>query len=83
MQLIIYWKRGKPFKLDINEMKTLLDLKKEIAEHYHESYTQFNIMNGNVIIDSTKNSCTLKSLNIQRLIRLPVNYNPGKIFRIQ
>lgn len=77
MILIVYWRKNKPFKLDINEYKTVLELKKQIAGHFNQSHTQFNIMNGNDIIDSTKDSCTLKSLNIKKLIRLPPNYNPG------
>ena len=77
MMLIIYWKNNRPFKLEISEYKTLLDLKKEIAEHFGENYTGFNIMNGNDIINSSKNSCTLKELCIKKLIRLPLDYNPG------
>lgn len=77
MMLIIYWKNNKPFKLEISDSKTLLDLKKEIANHFNENYTGFNIMNGNDIIDSSKNSCTLRELGIKKLIRLPLDYNPG------
>ena len=77
MMLIIYWKNNKPFKLEISDSKTLLDLKKEIANHFGENFTGFNIMNGNDIIDSSKNSSTLRELGIKRLIRLPKDYNPG------
>ena len=70
MILIVYWKNNKPFKLDINGEKTLLDLKKEITKHFNENYTGFNVLNGNDIIDSSKNSHTLNSLGIKRLIRL-------------
>ena len=77
MMLIIYWKNNKPFKLEISDSKTLLDLKKEIAKHFGENFTGFNIMNGNDIIDSSKNSSTLSELGIKRLIRLPLDYNPG------
>ena len=36
-------------------------------------------MNGNDIIDSSKNSSTLRELGIKRLIRLPLDYNPGNV----
>ena len=36
MMLIIYWKNNKPFKLEISDSKTLLDLKQEIANHFGE-----------------------------------------------
>ena len=77
MMLIIYWKNNRPFKLEISDSKTLLDLKQEIARHFGENFTEFNVMNGNDIIDSSKNSSTLRELNIKRLIRLPLDYNPG------
>lgn len=77
MQLIVYWKNNKPFKLEITDSKTLLELKKEIAKHFNQSYTQFNVLNGTDIIDTSKNSLTLRSLGIKRLIRLPKDYNPG------
>ena len=79
MMLIIYWKNNKPFKLEISDSKTLLDLKQEIAKHFGENFTGFNIMNGNDIIDSSKNSSTLRELGIKRLIRLPLDYNPGNV----
>jgi hypothetical protein len=77
MMLIIYWKNNKPFKLEISDSKTLLDLKQEIAKHYGENFTGFNVLNGSELIDSSKNSSTLRELGIKRLIRLPLDYNPG------
>lgn len=77
MMLIVVWKNKTPFKLDIEESKTILELKQKIASHYNETYTGFNILNGTEIIDSTKNTCTISSCNINRLIRLPDNYEPG------
>ena len=41
MILIIYWKNNKPFKLEISDSKTVLDLKQEIANHFGENYTGF------------------------------------------
>ena len=78
MIIIVSLKNGKAFKIDIDQKKTILDLKKEIAKHLNSSHTGFNILNKNEIIDSKKNSETIESCNIGRLIRLPVNYNPGK-----
>lgn len=80
MNLIVSWKNNDPFKIVIDDGKTLLELKKKIAEHYKADYTGFNILNGNDLIDNTKNSYTLSSLNIKRMIRLPVNYNPGNAY---
>lgn len=79
MIIIVSWKNGKAFKIDIDQKKTILDLKKEIAKRLDSSHTEFNILNKNEIIDSNKNSETIESCNIGRLIRLPVNYNPGKL----
>ena len=73
MMLIIYWKNNKPFKLEISDSKTLLDLKQEIAKHFGENFTGFNVLNGSELIDSS----TLRELGIKRLIRLPLDYNPG------
>lgn len=81
MIIIVCWKNGKPFKINIDEKKnTILDLKKKIAEHYNWESTNFNILNKNDIIDDTKNYETIISCNLGRLIRLPTNYNPGDIY---
>ena len=77
MKLIVAWKNQKPFQLDIDENKTILQLKQEIAKHYRETYTGFNILNGNDIIDSSGNGKTIKECGLKRLIRLPDNYEPG------
>ena len=79
MIIIICWKNGKAFKIDIDPKKTILELKKQIANHLNSSHTDFNILNKNEIIDNTRNSETIESCNIGRLIRLPVNYNPGEL----
>ena len=75
--LIVVWKNKPPFKLEIDGTKTILELKKQIAQHYNETYTGFNILNGTEIIDNTKDNSTITSCNINRLIRLPDNYEPG------
>ena len=41
---------------------------------------EFNILNKNEIIDGSKDSETIESCNIGRMIRLPVNYNPGDLY---
>lgn len=80
MIIIICWKNGKAFKINIDQKKKILDLKKEIAKHFSSDYTEFNILNKNEIIDSSKDLETIESCNIGRLIRLPVNYNPGNLY---
>ena len=77
MMLIVVWKNKPPFKLEIDGTKTILELKKQIAKHYNETYTGFNILNGTEIIDNTKNASSISSCSINRLIRLPDNYEPG------
>lgn len=77
MKLIIAWKNQRPFQLEIEGSKTILQLKQEIAKHYNETYTGFNILSGNDIIDSSKNNNTLAQCGLKRLIRLPDNYEPG------
>ena len=84
MNLNVFWKNHGVFKITISGEKTLLDLKKEIANYCHKNYnglinyTNFNILNGNFIHDSTCNSKTLIELKIARVIRLPVNFNPAE-----
>ena len=77
MKLIVAWKNKKPWQLEIDGNKTILELKQIIANHYNETYTGFNILNGNDIIDSSGNSKTLEQCGLKRLIRLPDNYEPG------
>ena len=80
MNLNVVWK-NRSFKIRISKEKTLLDLKQAIANEIGEntSYTSFNVINGDKrIITNASNSKTLKELNIVRLIRLPIDYNPGK-----
>jgi hypothetical protein len=77
MNLNVYWKNHPAFKITISKEKTLLDLKTAIANHFNEKYTGFNVLNGTSIYDKTFNSKTLRELKIARVIRLPVNYNPG------
>lgn len=77
MLIIVSQKNERPFKIDIDPSKTILDLKKLIAEHLNIRHTDFNILNNNDIIDESKNSETIEKCKIQRLIRLPLNYNPG------
>ena len=78
MKLIVAQKNEKPFKIDIDPGKTILDLKKLIAQHLNIRDTDFNILNKNEIIDESKNSQTIQECGIEKLIRLPLNYNPGK-----
>ena len=79
MNLNVVWK-NRSFKIRISKEKTLLDLKQAIANKIGEntSYTSFNICCGLHIITNASNSKTLKDLNISRLIRLPIDFNPGK-----
>lgn len=77
MLLIITWKNSSPWKLEINENKTILDLKKIIAEHYKGTNTGFSILFGNQIIESASDSKTLAQCGIQKMIRLPDNFEPN------
>lgn len=80
VMLLICWRNNKPFKLEIDGQKTILDLKKQIASHYNETYTGFNVINGTDIIDSSKNNCSISSCGLNRVVRLPDNYNPGHAY---
>ena len=75
--LYITWKNNKPFKLVIDDQKTILDLKKMIASHHNETYTGFNIINGIEEIGNDKNSCTIATCNLNRVVRCTDDYNPG------
>ena len=75
---VITWKNNKPFKLQIDDQKTILDLKKLIAAHHNQTYTGFNIINGIVEIKSDKNNSTIASCGLNRIVRCTDDYNPGK-----
>ena len=80
MNIIVCWKNSKPFKINIDPKKKIKELKREIAEHFKWNDTSFNILNKNEIIDGSKDSETIESCKIGRMIRLPVNYNPGDLY---
>jgi hypothetical protein len=80
MIIIVCGKNGKAFKINIDPKKKVIELKEEIARHFKLQQTDFNILNKNEIIDNSKNFETIESCNIGRLIRLPVNYNPGYLY---
>lgn len=75
--LFIAWKNNKPFRLEIDDQKTILDLKKMIAAHHKETYTGFNIINGIEEIGNDKNSCSIATCKLHRLVRCADDYNPG------
>ena len=77
MKIIVMHKNNRPFYIEIDGNKTILELKKEIAKYFNETYTGFNILNGNEIIDSSENEKTINECGIRRLIRLPDDYCPG------
>ena len=77
MKLIVIWKGHEPLKINVDGNITLLELKKKIANYYNESYTGFNILNGNKLIDCSEDQKTLTELNIKRLITIPIDYWPG------
>jgi len=52
-------------KLIIDQDKTILELKKEIASKFNIAYTGFNILYEEKIIDDSKNSCTIKECGIE------------------
>ena len=76
-RLFICWKNNKPFKLEIDDQKTILDLKKMIAAHHKETYTGFNIMNGIEEIGNDKNSWSIATCKLNRVVRCADDYNPG------
>ena len=77
--LFVTWKNNKPFKLEIDDQKTILDLKKMIAAHHKETYTGFNIINGINEIGNDKNGCSIASCRLNRVVRCTDDYNPGYI----
>ena len=77
VKFIVVWKNNTTLKLEVDIDITLLELKKKIAEHYNQTYTGFDVLNGNDILDSSKNNATLRELNMNRVIRIPQNYEPG------
>ena len=77
MLLIVTWKNNPPWKIEIDENKTISYLKKKIAAHYKGVNTGFYIMCGNKIIESTSDSKTIAQCGIQRMIRIPDNYEPN------
>ena len=76
-RLFICWKNTNPFKLEIDDQKTILDLKKMIAAHHKETYTGFNIMNGIEEIGNDKNSWSIATCKLNRVVRCADDYNPG------
>jgi len=73
----ITWKGHKPFQLVIDDQKTILDLKIMIAAHHNETYTGFNIFNGIEEIGNDKNSCSIATCKLNRVVRCADDYNPG------
>lgn len=76
-KFVITWKDHKPFQLEIDDQKTILDLKKMIAAHHNATFTGFNIINGVEEIGNDKNSCSIATCKLNRLVRCVDNYNPG------
>lgn len=76
MSLIIAWKNNPPWRLEIDPNKTILDLKKKISEHYNGTNIGFCFSSGNKIIDNSNNSKSLTQCHIDRIIRLPDDYDP-------
>lgn len=77
IKLIVNWRGRRLFQIEVDENMTFLELKKKIAQHYNGTTTDFIVLNGNDIIDSTANNKTLNELDLKRLIRIGDNYNPG------
>ena len=73
LTVVVAYKKT-PFKITISKSKTLLDLKKAIANYTGVDFSKFDVMSGPFIYDSSKDSYTLEKLNIARIIRLPLNY---------
>lgn len=78
ISLKIIWNNHRPFEITIDDSCSILELKRKIAQHFNETYDQFNIMNGKELINNSKNNCTIKSCELKRIVRLCKDYNPGK-----
>ena len=76
-KFIITWKDHQPFPVEIDDSKTILELKQIIAKHHGQTYTSFNILNGVETIDNTKNGKTIASCGLNRVVRCCDNYNTG------
>jgi len=74
----IIWNGHTPFDITIDDACTILELKRKIANHFNETYDQFNIMNGKETINNSKNNWTIKQCELKRIVRLCKDYNPGK-----
>lgn len=61
----------------IDDQKTILDLKKMIEAHHNETYTGFNIINGIEEIGNVKNSWSIATFFLNRIVRCVDDYNPG------
>ena len=68
MKLIIAYKNNKPWSIEVDPQITLLELKRKIAEHCKRANTNFNIINGIEILDSSKNNEKLSSLGLGKII---------------
>jgi hypothetical protein len=79
VKFIVTWRNNKPFPIEIDNQKTILDLKKLIAAHHGQTYDQFIIMNGVVPIGNDKNNCTIESCKLNRIVRCTDDYNPGNL----
>lgn len=66
--------------LDNNDIRTLLDLKNQIINHYELGNKKINIKNGNDILDETSDSKTLAELNIVKYVQVIEVYKPGIFF---
>ena len=77
LKIIISNDSEEPFMIEIDESKTLLDLKKLIAKNFNSLYTGFIILNGNEALNSNSNNKKLKDLNIKRILRICNIYLPA------
>ena len=68
--IIVYIKNNRPFKIEIDPNKSILELKKIIASRFNSTYTGFNLFNGINIIDNSKNNCSIEECGLLRLIRI-------------
>ena len=80
MLLLISFKGKKIWKLNIDNNRTLLDLKNQIINHYDLGNKKINIKNGNDILDEASDSKTLADLNIVKYVQVIQVYKPGIFF---